>query len=296
MENAIDNQKITFKIAGNELQKEEGYNLRFILESLSSFETLLDKTYLHFENKSRMSENDKENLSIRLVEVREGSFIADLVIQMRDLALPIAPLVAENSEHIWNAVKTSYSYIKTVLKAREEGKEVELNMDNTQQGIQVVNTGSGNVTININPEIPPLASKLAPTFSDMAKKVDGENVSSIQFSSEDHVEVTFTEEEKVLFKKRNYLDETVFELSGKITGSYFSSLSGQIQILENQHGIPAGVYRFKATENFRDEDQWKSMYLEEKRYSCQKRISLDPTKGFEEKVEELQILAVIDDV
>ena len=42
MENAIDNQKITFKIAGNELQKEEGYNLRFILESLSSFETLLD--------------------------------------------------------------------------------------------------------------------------------------------------------------------------------------------------------------------------------------------------------------
>lgn len=34
MENAIDNQKITFKIAGNELQKEEGYNLRFILESL----------------------------------------------------------------------------------------------------------------------------------------------------------------------------------------------------------------------------------------------------------------------
>ena len=45
MENAIDNQKITFKIAGNELQKEEGYNLRFILESLSSFETLLDKTY-----------------------------------------------------------------------------------------------------------------------------------------------------------------------------------------------------------------------------------------------------------
>lgn len=33
-----------------------------------------------------------------------------------------------------------------------------------------------------------------------------------------------------------------------------------------------------------------------KRYSCQKRISLDPTKGFEEKVEELQILAVIDDV
>ncbi len=104
MENAIDNQKITFKIAGNELQKEEGYNLRFILESLSSFETLLDKTYLHFENKSRMSENDKENLSIRLVEVREGSFIADLVIQMRDLALPIAPLVAK-FRAIWMPLK-----------------------------------------------------------------------------------------------------------------------------------------------------------------------------------------------
>lgn len=292
----MDNQKITFKIAGNELQKEEGYNLRFILESLSSFETLLDKTYLHFENKSRMSENDKENLSVRLVEVREGSFIADLIVQMKDLALPIAPLVAENPAYIWNAVKASYTYIKTVLKAREEGKEVELNMDSTQQGIQVVNTGSGNVTININPDIPPLAAKLAPTFSEIAKKVDGDNVSSIQFSSDDQVDVTFTEEEKVLFKKRNYLDETVFDLRGKITGSYFSSLSGQIQILENEQGIPVGVYRFKATENFRDEDQWRSMYLKEKRYSCQKRISLDPTKGFEEKIEELQILAVINEV
>jgi len=293
MDNEQENTLIVLHISGNELEKNEGYNLRYILDSLKDFESLIDKTYLHFENKSRLSDEDKENLSLRLVDVREGSFIADLAIQMKAIVIPMAPLVAENSDFIWKMVKTSYTYLKTVLGAKKEGKTVNVQIDNSTDSILIVNNGTGNVDLTINPVISELSPKLSPIFSNLAKKVDGENVEKISFGeSENSNDMVFTTEDAKLFKKRQYLEETVINLQGKIVNSSYSSFSGQIEIFENENDVPQGMYRFTTSQNLHREDQWKNMYLVIKSFTCQRRVTIDPSKGLEESVSEIHLIGI----
>lgn len=293
MDNEQENTLIVLHISGNELEKNEGYNLRYILDSLKDFESLIDKTYLHFENKSRLSDEDKENLSLRLVDVREGSFIADLAIQMKEIVIPMAPLVAENSDFIWKMVKTSYTYLKTVLGAKKEGKTVNVQIDNSTDSIVIVNNGTGNVDLTINPVISELSPKLSPIFSNIAKKVDGENVEKISFGeSEDSNDMMFTTEDAKLFKKRQYLEETIINLQGKIVNSSYSSFSGLIEIFENEYAVPQGMYRFTTSQNLHSEDQWKNMYLVIRSFTCQKRVTIDPSRGLEETVSEIHLIGI----
>lgn len=294
MRNDSSDQLISIKVSGSELQKSEGYNLRHVLDSLSSLEELVDKTYLYTQNKSRMSNSDRENISIRLNEIKEGSFVAELVIQMKDFILPIAPLIAENPTQIWKAIKDSYTFIKEFLTAKEEGNDVTINLDNNHEGVQVVNSGSGNVEINVHSAIPALAERISPVLHNLANKIDGDDVSSIAFMENQEISMDFSEEEKRLFKKRTYLEEEYITLIGKITNPNFYGLSGQIQIYENEEYVPPGVYRFTAKkDNMNDEELWKEIYLVDKSYVCQKRVSFSTSQGFKEVVEELILINVI---
>lgn len=296
MENATADQLITLKISGDELEKSSGYNLRYILDSLSSLEKMVDKTYLYTQNKSRMSDLDKDNISIRLMDVKEGSFVAEMAIQMKDFILPISPLLAENPMQIWDAIKNAYTYIKEFLKAKEEGKTVDIQMNNNQNGIHVVNTGNGTVEINVHPAVAGLAENISPILYDISNKVDGENVSSIDFIENDEVSLSFGEEEKKLFKKRTFVDDDFVHLTGKITKPNFAGLTGKIEIYDNQEGVPGGVYTFNANkDNMNDENLWKEIYLVEKSYICQKKVSFSTSQGFKEVVEEIVLFNVLNE-
>lgn len=301
MENTDSEQLFTLRISGDELNKEDGYNLRYILKTFSSVENLVDKTYLHSQDRVQMTKSDKENISVRLLEVKEGSFVADFVIQMNDYLLPIIPLIAENPVQIWEAIKNSYTYIKTIMQAKQEGKEVAVTLDNNQNGIQVSNSGSGDVNfgdihITVNPAIHSLSSKTAPVFSQLSNNVDGSSVQSIQLMDDHQDNIEFTEYEKRLFKKKVYLDENIMELNGKIKVSNFESLTGRIEIYDNDEDIIPGTYRFHVDKDkFGNEEVWKDIYLDEKIFRCQKRITLDPSKGFEEEISEIKLIGIKED-
>ncbi|EGP6996072.1 hypothetical protein I0K41_003070, partial [Listeria monocytogenes] len=66
----LTSESITFKITGDDMVKETGYSLDKVLESLTSFENLVNKTYLHFNNKKRFTKEDREQLTIKINEVK----------------------------------------------------------------------------------------------------------------------------------------------------------------------------------------------------------------------------------
>lgn len=183
-------EDIQIRISGQQMNKAEGYNLSEVLATLSSFESASKKVYLSLVGKSKFSYEDNEDFTIRLMDVREGSFLSECKIIYSSVIIPLVPVVVENKEVIWNTVKASYDFFKAKLSAKREGKEVSVNQTASEQGVNVYvdrNTGD-NLTINVYPGIPEQALKLVPEFTRISKQIDGQKVNSIEISSSEKSE------------------------------------------------------------------------------------------------------------
>lgn len=286
-------EKIDLIISGAAMESEDGYELSYILESLSGFEKLVEKTYLFIEHKTRMNEEDKENLTMRIKNFEHGSFRAELIVQIRNNAIPLFIAAADNSPYIWSMIKNSFNYIKNLVTIRSKGDEPE--MTRTGDGnIEVKNIGNNNeVTINVYPSyVETLSKDLSVPFTEIAKNVDGENIESIGFSSGENEELNFTLEDRELFKSRTLLDEQEVILDGEITVSNANSYSGKIEIFENDSDVPIGEYPFDMEKNVRNRNFLKENYLRSKQFICQRKIKIDPSKNIYGDVVEIRILGI----
>lgn len=291
-------EDIQIRISGQQMNKAEGYNLSEVLATLSSFENASKKVYLSLVGKSKFSYEDKEDFTIRLMDVSEGSFLSECKIIYSSVIIPLVPVVVENKEVIWNTVKASYDFLKAKLSAKREGKEVSVNQTASEQGVNVYvdrNTGD-NLTINVYPGIPEQALRLVPEFTRISKQIDGQKVNSIELSSSEKSEqkdvIFFDQQDKEIFSKRTFTEDRIFSLKGKIIDGAYSKLSGRIEVTETETDLVqvGNSYRFTVNSNLRSEEIWKQMFLEERPYYCKKRVEYDPS--CEEVLKILEIIIV----
>lgn len=273
-------QKISLRITGEDMNAGSGYKLDSVLTSLSNFEKLVNKTYLHINDRDRFRESDSDKISIRLLEVKEGSFLSELAIKYQDIIVPALPLVINNSDMIWGAIKSSYDFIKAKTKAIKEGKEVVVTQNADGNVMNVSNNSNGIVNITVNNGIPDLANKLKPEFQAMARSIDGESVEKIEISElNDQGSVqnlSFDLKDKELFKVSTFTQDDEIAITGKIIDGNFVYKNGRIQI-RNSSAIPDGEYKFSVSENLHAEEKWRDMFLQERPYYCKRRVEFDPS-------------------
>lgn len=290
---AID-EKIDFIISGTSMESKEGYELSYILESLSGFEKLVEKTYLFIEHKNRMNKEDKENLVLRIKKFEHGSFKAELLVQIKNNAIPLFILAADNSPYIWSMIKNSYNYIKNIVTIRANGDELVV----TRAGdgnIEVKTIGDNNqVTVNVYPQyVEPLSKELSVPLTKISKNIDGEKIESIGFYSGDGGDLYLTSEDRELFKSRTLLDEQNIILDGEITVSNANSYSGKIKIFENDFDVPIGEYPFDMEKSVRNRNFLQDNYLRSRRFKCQRKVKIDPSKNIYGDVVEIRIVDIV---
>ena len=289
-------ESLSVRLSGNHMRKNEGYNLDIILTSLGALESIAKKTYLHSKGATRFTKEDDNNFSIRLMEVKEGSFISDLKFMYSDIILPMIPFVVENKEIIWSSLKTTYDYLKTKISATKEGKSVIVNQTTDLGGtnINVSNVNNSTVHIDIYPGIVDLANKVAPDFANITKLTDGQKIDSVELIDDDNESdrIVITSADRELFSKSTYTDDNIFSLRGKIVKGDYKNLRGQIEVFETEADlIEIGtIYNFKVNNNLNAEEEWRQMFLEEKSYYCKKRIEVNPTK--EKMIEIIEVIIV----
>lgn len=290
MHNEID-KKISINIKGSAMDADEGYELRYLLDILSGFEDIIEKTYLFSVGRLRMKEEDRDNLKIVLSNPSKGSFNADLLMLLYDTTLALSPLLIENSGSIWSAVKHTYDYLKKVIDAKKEGKKIVINI-NGNDNLTNVTIGENNSSeIHQFPSyVPDLAESIAPSISKVTKNIDDDKIKSINLlDSEDNKNICLTEIDKRRFESTTFLTDQVYNLEGKITVSNSNSFTGKILVFENDYDIASGEYNFKVESDLEDESYFKEIYLVEGNYECKLRIKLDPSKGLQEVIKELII-------
>lgn len=286
-------QKIKLRITGDEMNAENGYRLDGVLTSLHNFEQLINKTYLHINERSRLKDSDYDKVSIRLLSVEEGSFLSTLTIVYNDLLIPSLPLLIDNSEMLWGSIKLAYDFIKIKINAIKEGKEVMVTQTASENGINVANNANGTINITVNQGIPELADKLKPQFRDMTRIIDGDDVSGIEITDTGNNTSTGTlsldKNAKELFKKTTYTEDDEISIIGKIMDGNYSKQNGKI-IIEDSSVIPGGEYKFSVSDNLHAEEKWREMFLQERPYYCKRRVEYDPNSQADQQLKILEII------
>ncbi|AZP93515.1 hypothetical protein [Enterococcus mundtii] len=274
---------ISLRVSGNQMTKSEGYNLEYVLTSLNSTESMIKKSYLHIKGGTRFTKEDKQYLNLKIMEFKEGSLIYDLMAVYSDIIIPTIPVIAGNKELIWTSIKASYEFLKTKISAAKEGKELVVNQTTDTGGanVSIHNVTDSTVEVNIYPGIDKLANNLAADFYNLAKKVDGEQLEAIEFTNTvNNEQIYLTTEDRELFSKSTYTEDSIVKVSGKVYGSDYLSKTGKIEIIETSDPnlVCGETYPFKGENKLGTESTWKQMYLEKQTYFCKKRIEINTTK------------------
>lgn len=279
-------EKITITISGKAMDAQLGYELRYLLNYLSSVENLVEKTYLFSSEKSRMSDEDYQNLKVIMSNTREACFETDVYIQLKQTAIALIPLIAKDGKSIWEIIKQSYEYLKLVIDTRKEGKEVEIK----QEGDGIIVTGNNN-HITINKHVPEISKSLSPTFSKMARSIDGDNIRQVGFSSSQDADFNLTEEDKERFKSKTLLYEEVLTIKGEIVASDFERHKGNIKVFEGQE-LLNDTYSFEVADEIKEKQIFKDSYLSSVKIKCQQRVKIDPAKEEMTKTIGLKVLDI----
>lgn len=288
-------ESITFRITGDDMVKEKGYSLDKVLESLSSFENLVNKTYLHVNNKQRFTKEDRENFTIKLNEVKEGSFFSELSIIYKTAIVPLVPIAINHGEFVVKSIKHAYDFLKIKATADKEGKQVEINLNPEAGAVSVVTDGDNNtnniIVINTPEGIPELSKALAPTIKKMSSTVDGESVKSISIGDDDKENIEITTDEKELFSSNTMITEQPISIFGKVISGNYKNQTGTIEIAEcGDERLTVGeTYSFQVDGDLHAEEKWKEMFLEIRPYYCKLRISYDMSKDNPFRVQQIVI-------
>lgn len=284
-----NNQKITIHIMGTAMDSEKGYELSYLIKSLQKFEKISQKTYLYLTSQNRMTEKANDDFKLYINDIRPGSFKADIVVFCQNYILPLVPIVTEHRDIIWECVLKSFEFLKSIAKAKKEGKTVQIE---NQGNNVIVNTGDG-VTIDqfVYPNfIPELAERLAKPFSEMAGIVDGD-VEGVAFESKTG-DIILDIESSKYFKKHTYLTEKSFEIIGEMTVINSNNYKGKIKISDSED-FKDDEYSFELSNDLKYSEFLQSGFLREAKYRCSKKVIFDPTDPLGEKIVAVRILEKI---
>lgn len=75
-----DEKRIALHISGEAMDDDKGYELKYLIKSLQSFEKISEKTYLFLINESRMTAENANDFKVYISDIRPGSFKADVIL------------------------------------------------------------------------------------------------------------------------------------------------------------------------------------------------------------------------
>lgn len=277
MYNDLLDQKINIKISGKAMDADFGYELKYLLDILQEIQSLIEKTYLVSQEQTRMKAADYDNLKVILENPKRGSFKSNILITIQDAIVPLLPVLAENGISIWGAIKQAFEFLKLTIDTRKEGKELRIE----QSGDGIIATGN-NVTITVNQVIPELANKLAPSFHNLTKNLDGENISEIEMLTTNEDGIVLTNEDNERFKRKTLLSEEIIYREGKVSASDSETYTGKIE-------IDGKTYPFEIVDKYKSEEFFARTFTKKVAIQCQERIKIDPSKEEYIKVVGLKI-------
>lgn len=279
-------------ISGPAMEIDDGYDLKYLVDTLNGFENIIEKTYLFSVGKTRMNVEDRENLKVILKNPTKGSFEAEIGIQVIDLTLALAPMIAQNGTAIWGAIKNTYEYLTLIIDSKKKGEKIMI--ENGEGGIiQIINGNDNTATAEFPSYVEGLAEKIAPEFEKMTKNIDKDKIEAISITDKStNKNIVLDDSDKKRFTTENFLTEDLYTIKGQITISNSNSFTGKIYIYENDYGIHPDEYNFTVDPHLANKDFLRENFLTDEKYICRLKLRTEPSNIYEEELVGVNITSV----
>lgn len=282
-----DEKLLKIKISGTDM--DNGYNLYYLIKTLSDFHAILDKAYLTMHDKGKMLEKERETFVVRLVDVEPGSFMATVgIFFMTVTQLTLSWGAPLNPEGIWEIVKQAYEFLIFSLEANQKGESITI--DKSDSNMVVATRGNGH-TINVYQQAFLLAGNAADNYQQLANNIKNQKLSSILISEIEKPEkeqiesLQITQKDKLLFQNMKHTEKVPVDVSVQIFKLDGNNYSGRLKVLDaSDSDIEIGKdYNFNILDN--DEDEVKSIlalcakaFMKSSRVTALKLMEFSPTK------------------
>ncbi|WP_170275336.1 hypothetical protein [Lactococcus lactis] len=280
-------ERINFRIKGKSFDKETGYDLRTVAKSLDEFGKIIEKAYLVTINEPTLTKESRTNLQIKLRTVEDGSFLGGIDVGVIGTALQLFQQV--DVKNVIDITKGAFEFLK--LRNNSSKKGVPMTINNSENGIVVVTSGSGNeINITIPEKSLNLAEKAQSNFSSLAKLPtnDGEVESVTIEDNKSNPVIKFDDETRENFKvSSSYEDDTV-EIVGRIISANEKTCTGRINIGKGNDMNP-GEYPFELID--RDISIFhQKAFTDGVKFRALRKIKYDPSTNKKE-VELLKLIS-----
>ena len=233
--NDLKEIQVHFKLIGSEMNEEDGYDLYYLSQNMEAFHQLIEKTYLSLKDEKNMSKSKREDLKIKVNNIRPGSFEADFNILITSTIASLLPMVtAVNAKTVWDLAKTSFNYLKTILEANSKGDTLHMEVKDSEN-VNIIN-GTGNTIINVHPDVVTVANETFPVFKKIGNLIDTEDnaLEKVVFSGiNEENPIVIGVKEKLLLQNKNILEDEPVEFIGKIFNADANKYTGKLEVLDS---------------------------------------------------------------
>ena len=233
-------EELQFKIDGPALK--EGVPLPVAISALSSFQSIVDKTYLVTAEKSRITASEREKFYLRATEFKQGSLLTyfDIALQGVQLGLPLVSNLGP--QNIWDLTKDTFSMLKIVCGAVQSGKEPAYEFNN-----------NGNVDVRVGDEhhhyhgpVFQIAELALPNFQDLAHLLGNRKLTEIsagpRFSSQH--DIYLNESDREAFDIPTKIQKETTELKCEVFDFNKYKNAGKLSVSAGGQEVPPGEYNF----------------------------------------------------
>lgn len=233
-------KNLQFKIDGPILKT--GIPLPLVTSALSSFQNIVDKSYLIVTNTSRITSNERKKFYIKATEFKHGSFIAyfEIVLQSVQLVLPLVS--SFGPQNIWDLTRDSFSMLKLVCGAVRSGKQPTYEFkDNGDVSVQV-----GDVHHHYHGPVFQISQLSLSHFQDLAHLIGDHRLTEIsaghRLSSKK--DIYLGKKDKNIFDIPSEIKAETIKLECEIFTFNKYKNSGKLSVSVVNQGIPPGEYNF----------------------------------------------------
>lgn len=233
-----ESEQVKFSIRGPGV--DDAFRLDIFADIISSYQQILDKTYLAVVNKKRLTHEDRELFNVQVTKWQRGSLLMDLAVT----AVPLVQGYLEFSAgqgrfmSLSEVMELVYKFLKARLEGfSESGKYPQVNVINSPNSPVYLNIGNGEIQVSNN--IYNAAFKTEPHFKKLTSKIDGQQIKEVGSLSQDNRGVLLTSADNALFNPKTEMADNSEEIVAKIFRFDVETRSGRLRILEG-HEIEKG--------------------------------------------------------
>ena len=289
----MSNFEMELRIDGKAFNEEEGYNLYLLSKSLENFNSLLEKSYLTIANRQRMSTKDRELMKIKALDIRSGSFIADISITLLQTAPALLPIfTSQTPESIWHLTKNGILYLKAVLEENAKGGSFMTNIDENTGNVNVFNNRGDVIINNVHPDVFTYVEKAETNIENLTRMIDpkvGFDGIDIKDKNDREDKLFLGVKDKRLFEQKTKIEKDPITFYGEMYNIDGDDFKGKVRVYESKEEIEPGEYNFNVLN--KDRDILRKSFLTHKKITALKETVFDPVT-LKKKIIRLRIIDI----